>query len=222
MSVHPAPPDSSFACRLKVGLLRDGERIVDLDTEVADGALQFGVFEQQLHRPEVAGAAVVLSHDATFLKHLWDKTLGEPRIALTLADLRSQGMKITPGDLEKACQGRTANDIDDLLTYLASGAGVHIDIIRKMRVVLETYCRTTYSACFTATDWLGDIVRKIRQDGEDHPASALYDELDQINSYTSQYHHGEDLNDITPDDIDPHELTGFTKQTLRIVNALRA
>jgi len=33
-----------------------------------------------------------------------------------------------------------------------------LDIIRKMRVVLETYCRTTYLASFAAEDWLGDIV----------------------------------------------------------------
>lgn len=165
---------------------------------------------------------IVLSHDATFLKQLWDKTLGKPRISLTLADHRSQGSKITPVDLEKACGGRTKVDIDDLQTYMTTGAGVHIDIIRKMRVVLETYCRTTYPACFVATDWLGDMVRKIREDGENHPASALYDELDQINTYTRQYHHGEDMNDITPDDIDSRELTGFTKRTLRIVNAIQA
>jgi hypothetical protein len=46
--------------------------------------------------------------------------------------------------------------------------------------------------------------------------------MDQINSYTSQYHHGEDVKDATPDHIDPEELTGFTKSTLRIVNALQA
>ncbi len=165
---------------------------------------------------------IVLSHDATFLKQLWDKTLGEPRISLTLADHRSQGTKITSIDLEKACDGRTKGDIDDLQTYLTTGAGVHTDIVRKMRVVLETHCRTTYSACFVSTDWLGDMVCKIREDGEGHPASALYNELDQINDYTKQYHHGEDLNDITPDQIDPHELTGFTKRTLKIVNALQA
>jgi len=53
-------------------------------------------------------------------------------------------------------------------------------------------------------------------------AQALYDELDQINGYTSQYHHGENMADATPDQIDPTELTGFTRRTLRIVNALQA
>src|SRR3989338_9932840 len=99
---------------------------------------------------------------------------------MTIANHRKQGSKITPIDLEKACQGRTANDIDDLHTYLSNSEGQHLDIIRKMRVVLETYARTTYSANFDVNDCLGNIVRKIREGGANHPAQALYDELDQI------------------------------------------
>ncbi|MEI5689101.1 AAA family ATPase [Sphingomonas kyungheensis] len=165
---------------------------------------------------------IVLSHDPTFLKQVWDKSPADSRVALTIVDHRSQGSKIMPVDLEKACQGRTVTDIDDLQTFLTTGAGKLHDLIRKMRVVLETYCRTTYPAYFLSTDWLGDIVRKIREGGGTHPAHALYDELDQINGYTSQYHHGENVGDATPDQIDPTELTGFVRRTLRQVNALQA
>ncbi len=165
---------------------------------------------------------IVLSHDATFLKQVWDKSSAADRVALTIADHRAQGSKIMPVNLEHACRGRTATDIDDLQTYLTSGAGGLLDIIRKMRVVLETHCRTTYPGSFLANDWLGDMARKIREGGDAHPAQALYDELDQINGYTSQYHHGENMADATPDQIDPSELTGFTRRTLRIVNALQA
>jgi wobble nucleotide-excising tRNase len=166
---------------------------------------------------------IVLSHDATFLKQVWDKAPAAERISLTIADHRAQGSKLMPIDLEKACQGRTATDIDDLQTYLTTGAGNLLDIIRKMRVVLETYCCTTYPTCFQAgQDWLGDIVRKTREGGATHPMLAHYDELGQINDYTSQYHHGEDVADVTPDQIDPTELTGYTRRTLKIVNALQA
>ena len=166
---------------------------------------------------------IVLSHDATFLKQVWDKAPPAKRVALTLADHRAQGMKIMPADLERACQGRTATEIDDLQTYLATGAGKVLDIIRKMRVVLETYCWMTYPANFQAgQDWLGEIVRKIREGGDQHPAAGLYDELDQINDHTSEHHHGEDMADATPDQIDPQELTGYVKRTLRVVNALQA
>lgn len=171
---------------------------------------------------KLCAQVIVLSHDATFLRQVWDKAGAAERVSLTIADHRAQGSKLLPIDLEAACRGRTATDIDDLQTYLTTGAGALIDIIRKMRVVLETHCRTTYPSSFLATDWLGDIVRKIREGADAHPAHALYDELDQINDYTSQYHHGEDVGDSTPDQIDAAELTGFTRRTLRVVNALQA
>ena len=165
---------------------------------------------------------VVLSHDATFLKQIWDKAPAHERVSLTVADQRALGSKLLPIDLERACQGRTATDIDDLQTFIATGAGALLDLVRKMRVVLETYARTTYPANFEAADWLGDIVRKIRDGGDAHPAAALYDELDQINDYTKQYHHGEDVADTTPAQIDSAELTWFARRTLRVVNALQA
>lgn len=165
---------------------------------------------------------IVLSHDAMFLKQVWDKAPAAERVALTISDHRAQGTKISPIDLEQACQGRTAADIDHLQAYLATGAGNRIDLIRKMRVVLETFCRTTYPGYFQTGEWLGDMCRRIRESAGQHPAWALYDELSQINDYTSQYHHGEDMEDATPDDIDPVELTGYVRRTLRIVNALQA
>ena len=166
---------------------------------------------------------IVLSHDATFLKQIWDKVSARERTALVLADHRAQGTKIMALNLELACQGRTAKDIDDLRTYLDTGAGTPQDIVRKMRTVLEAYCWTTYSSWFQAKqDWLGEIVRKIREHGNQHPAQGLYDDLEQINDYTKPYHHGKDMTDITPDQIDPLELTGYVKRTIKIVNALQA
>ena len=166
---------------------------------------------------------VVLSHDATFLKQIWDRAPAAERVAVTLADHRAQGTKIVTVDLERACQGRTATEIDDLLGYQNVGTGEPIDIMRKMRTVLETHCYTTYPTCFqSGQDWLGDIVRKIREGGDQHPAQDLYDELDQINDYSKEYHHGEDLADMTPDHIDSRELSGYVKRTLKVVNALQA
>jgi wobble nucleotide-excising tRNase len=165
---------------------------------------------------------IVLSHDATFLKQVWDKAPHDSRVAVGIADHRAQGSKMSAIDLERICQGRTATDIDDLQAFMATGAGGLLDLVRKCRVVLETYYKTTYPAAFAANDWLGDIVGAIRVGGDQHPAHALYAELDQINGYTSQYHHGEDVGDATPDQIDPNELTGFVRRTLRVVNALQA
>ena len=63
---------------------------------------------------------------------------------------------------------------------------------------------------------------KSREGGCQHPAYALYEELDQINDYSSEYYHGENLADSAPDKIDPSELSGYIKRTLRVVNAVQA
>lgn len=166
---------------------------------------------------------IILSHDAIFLEQIWDKAPAAKRVALTLADHRQQGTKILPVDIESACRGRTATDIDDLLTFLNTGAGASLDVIRKMRTVLESYCWLTYPNSFKAgLDWLGEIVRKIREGGKQHASYCLYNELVQINDYTKEHHHGEDVTTAAPQLIDAQELTGYVRRTLRIVNALQA
>ena len=49
---------SALPGRSDVGLLGDGERVIDLDAEIAHRALDLGVAEQKLDRPQIAGAAV--------------------------------------------------------------------------------------------------------------------------------------------------------------------
>jgi len=66
------------------------------------------------------------------------------------------------------------------------------------------------------------MVEKIKKAGDQHPAWALADELDQINEYTRDHHHGEDPQDGSLDAIDPQELLGYVKRTLRIANNLQA
>jgi wobble nucleotide-excising tRNase len=164
---------------------------------------------------------IVLSHDATFLKQIWLKCACANRSSLGIVDHGEQGSKIMAFDLEKACQGRTATDVDDLLSYYHDRAGQPIDVVRKMRTVLETHLRAHYPAHFFDGEWLGDMIGKIREGGASHPAHHRYDKLNEIND-SAPYHHGEDLADITPDNLDPQELAGLVKRTLRIVNAIQA
>ena len=165
---------------------------------------------------------IVLSHDPTFLLQIWNKAQASERIALSLDVGGTRGSKIIPLDLVKACQRRTVQDTDDLQTYITRGGGNLVNIMRKMRVVLETYCRTQYPTVFRDDDWLGGIVKKIRSLDEQHPAKDLYSELDQINEYSTSYHHGEDMGSAEPEQIDRQELEGFVRRTLTVINALEA
>jgi wobble nucleotide-excising tRNase len=171
---------------------------------------------------ETSSQLIVFSHDAGFLRQIRDKFKAGECIALLLGDHRALGIKIMPCDLDEACRGRTASDMDDLQAYVTTGAGKDRDMIRKMRIILETYCRSTYPGSFTPDERLGGMVENIKKAGDQHLAWALADELEQINEYSRDHHHGEDPEDGSSDFIDGQELTGYVKRTLRIANNLQA
>ena len=167
--------------------------------------------------------AITLSHDALFLRGVWNKAPSNQRVGLNLVDHGASGTKIMPLEVDRACQGRTATEIDRLQSFLTTGAGDPIDVIRKMRGVLETYLWTTYPGSFDAGhDELGAMLGKIRNGGGSHPAAGLYDRLDPLNDYSRDYHHGENPADGASEQIDGQELAGYVRETLKIVNAIQA
>ncbi len=171
---------------------------------------------------ETCAQVFVLSHDAAFLRQVWDKCAEGQRIAIQITDHLALGSKIGPCDLEEACKGRVASEIDDLLAFYNTGAGKTQDVAKKMRVVLETYCRASYPSSFDADDMLGTIVGKIRTGGDQHPAYSLLGDLDQINDYTRDFHHGDDPTDGAADQYDSTEMRGYVRRTLKISNNLQA
>ena len=121
-------------------------------------------------------------------------------------------------DLEDPYRFRVAAEIVDLLSFYNTGAGSPCDIIRKMRIVVEAYCTATYPGFFDLDDTLMKIVEKIRATGEQHPACALLDELDEIHAYSRDY---ELSNPSAADDmnkfVDVQELRNFVRRTLKVV-----
>jgi wobble nucleotide-excising tRNase len=163
---------------------------------------------------------VVLSHDASFLKEIWKKSPHNERASLQLVYHPTTGTKLVAFDMENACQGRAQQELDDLLAFRSANVGEPRDIIKKLRVVLETHFREMYPAAFEPGDNFGVILRKIREGGAEHPAAPWYDELDRINDYTQDYHHGEDPRGAAEPPLDRTELRGFVDQTLRLANAV--
>lgn len=180
---------------------------------------------QTMHEIEKIGDAcaqvIVMSHDAQFLKTLWEKCPPSDRQSINLCYTPAEGSKIMAIELDKTCIGRVATERDDLLTFHNSRVGGLADVAKKMRVVLETHCRLTFPGQFLDNDWLGNIVGKIRTGGATHPAWPLFESLDQINEYSKSYHHGsgKDGDDAGP--LDATELGGYVRRTLMIVNAIQ-
>jgi hypothetical protein len=165
---------------------------------------------------------IVLSHDANFLQQLWQKCPPDQRVATQIIYHPATGSKLTTFDLDDACRGRARAELDDLLAFRATGAGNLREIIKKLRIVLETLFRSNFPGSFEPEDNLGAILRKIRAGGAGHPAYSHYETLERINDYTANYHHGEDARGAAEPVLDPTELMGYVKTTLRTVNALPA
>ena len=123
-------------------------------------------------------------------------------------------------DLDDPRKLRVRCDIIDLLYFYKTGVGEPWDIVTKMRFVIETYCTFTYPGFFGSDDTLSSIIEKIRSSGEQHPACALLDELDDIHDYSRDYLHGDDPAGDAIEVLDIKELTGFVRRTLKIVNAI--
>jgi hypothetical protein len=123
-------------------------------------------------------------------------------------------------DLEDPPKARVASDIIDLLYFYKTGLGRPRDLVTKMRFVIETYCTWTYPGFFGSNDTLSSIIEKIRNTGEQHPACALLDELDDIHDYSRDYLSCDDPTGDVTDVLDIKELTGFVRRTLKIVKAI--
>jgi len=109
-------------------------------------------------------------------------------------------------------------DVIDLLYFYKTGVGLPREIVTKMRFVIETYCTFTFPGFFDSDDTLSSIAEKIRIGGEQHPACALLDEIDEIHAYSRDYCRGDDSADAAPEALDINELKRFVWRTLKIVD----
>ncbi len=121
-------------------------------------------------------------------------------------------------DLEEPRKGRIASQIIDLLYFYKIGVGRPRDIAAKMRCVIEAYCTFAHSASSDSGDSLSSVVENFCDTGEQHPACALLDELDDIRDYSPDQCRGDNPGDT--DALDINELTCFVRRTLKIVNSI--
>ncbi len=161
---------------------------------------------------------IVLSHDRTFLRRLHDH-LNQRGLELKCLQLARMGERLTrilPWNIEEATQNKYQAGVTALSNFYNSAEGSPIDISAKMRSVLETYCRMVHPSLFEKDEMLGTICGKIRDLGPTHELATFYDDLDGINEYSRDHHHGDEPG-VPPSYIDETELQGYVEKTLRFV-----
>jgi wobble nucleotide-excising tRNase len=164
---------------------------------------------------EDCAQVIVLSHDPRFLKCVWNRlqTYTAERKCLKLARIGQYDTTICEWDVEKATQATYYADLKVLTDYANASIGDPRDVVQKIRPVLESYCKYLSPTLFLETDWLGDIIGKIRNAGAGHQLFVHCDNLDELNHYTKRYHHGHGQQPAT-EPISDTALQGYVKRTL--------
>jgi wobble nucleotide-excising tRNase len=171
-----------------------------------------------------AAQLIVLAHDAYFIRDLRDtlkKNDATARISLfQLAAVQESYTDFARFDIEKECASVYARH-HQLLNDFSNGQGNdHSSIAKAIRPMLEGYLHRRFPGTLGKDQLFGQAVSSIRDAPHSSPlhhAKNLVNELNEINSYASQFHH-----DTNPDadaiSVSPAELKTFVKRALDVVH----
>ncbi len=174
---------------------------------------------QQLIRQmaDTAQQVIVLSHDPSFLKSIWE--------GYATADIKTLQMCRTGDntiigewDIEAETKSTYLKNYSALLDFYREWKGVPLDVARSIRPFIEGLLRARFPGHFQPNEWLGDFIVKIRNasntDGLS-PAQADLSEIEAINDYSKKYHHDQNPS-AASETLSEDELHGFVKRTLNL------
>jgi len=177
---------------------------------------------EQIHRiADIAQQCFVLSHDLEFAQTVAKKPGTQPKTfelqpLTNPATLAANALPLKPSQAYE-------EDYNLLSDYLENQGG-HLQHLREiavtLRVILEEYLRYKFPRSWEENDWLGDMIRKIREAQADDPlvhSQSLVDELSNINTYSKRFHHGSSGEQAAKPDA--RELSTYVARTLKVIHA---
>lgn len=167
-----------------------------------------------------AQQVIVLSHDAHFLKLIYDECPSATTDTKTLRMSKAgNATVIGEWDIEAEVLSSYEKDYRTLHSFYVERTGDPRAVARAIRPFLECLLRTRFPGHFQRNEWLGDFIAKIRAADETSGlqlAKADLTEFEEINDYSKRYHHQQNPNADT-ELINEDELHGYVKRTLRLV-----
>lgn len=94
------------------------------------------------------------------------------------------------------------------------------EVADTLRIILEEYLRLKFPKAWADNDWLGDMIRKIREAQTGTSLShcqPLVEELAHINTYSQRFHHG-GTGEVA-DEPEARELKTYVDRTLKVIHA---
>lgn len=111
----------------------------------------------------------------------------------------------------------------DLLHNYSENPADHLQHLKEvadtLRIILEEYLRLKFPKAWADNDWLGDMIRKIREAQTGTSLShcqPLVEELAHINTYCQRFHHG-GTGEVA-DEPEARELKTYVDRTLKVIH----
>ncbi|WP_320121146.1 AAA family ATPase [uncultured Sphaerochaeta sp.] len=163
----------------------------------------------------------ILTHDLNFA-NLVNKNnqYSKSFLALKLISLKGT-TTFSSFDIKAECLPPIFKDLNTVHNYFNNGLAVNSDkheIIRCIRPILEGIIKIKYFSVLKEDEWLGEIIKDIRESSGDNPLVNLkpvYSILNDLNEYSKSFHHS------TPTDIPPviqdQELKIYIKKLIHVI-----
>lgn len=162
---------------------------------------------------------IVLSHEKTFLRLLWDK-IDHDKIASVALQAGAPGITaIAPFDIETATQPRHVTERTQIEEF-AEGEQHEPKYIRtRLRTVCEDFYRKGDPGLFRQAASLEEIIRNLETAPDDHVYKGALDDLRAVNEYSRGDHHAA-LPDNSSEEISVEELKQFCRLVLELTRGM--
>jgi len=160
----------------------------------------------------------ILSHDLGFIQLLTESFSKKEQTTLKILSGGSSS-KIVTFLTKEVFRPRVHKDIVSLNNYLENGSDNEyekIRIARSLRPILEEIFRYKYFIHIKETEWLGDILNKIRNANQSSPFFRLkkhYNTMSELNNFSKKFHHSD--SSINPS-INDFELRKYSELCLKL------
>jgi hypothetical protein len=166
-----------------------------------------------------AAQVVVLSHDALFLKAVYD---ANEKSSMKPLEIVRDGMEyvLREWDVVKSCRHVTHQAYFNLRRFLDAGAPENADlrvIALDIRLYLEGSLRHLFPGEFPEEKWLGDFIQAVRL----APAGSKLDgwrdklpDLEAVNDYSKKFHHVAGVTTPVPSEA---ELAAHVERALKVI-----
>lgn len=165
----------------------------------------------------------LLSHNLEFAQmFLSQKGMARNQIRSYIIEPLVSPVELRNGDLPPFASKVYEADYRELLDYVKNSNFHHahlLEVVERIRPLLETYFQYKFPTAWTDNDWLGDMIEKIRNAASNESictCKCLVKDLSEINDYTKRFHHR--TQGVSADIPDPIELRQYVLRTLEVIH----